>query len=308
MKRQNESGAGHSDHAEHDPGHGHHSYKGVALRRLMWSLAITTVVMIVEVVGGLLSGSIALVSDAGHMLTHAFAIAVSMFGILIARRPPCHHRTFGLLRAEVLAALVNGLFLIANPQFEVGDWVEWSDKELWIAAVGLVVNVVSILLLESSRHGDLNVGAVFVHMVGDAASSVAIVIAAVVIYFTDMVWIDPVISIGIALWIAVWATGLLRDTARVLLEMAPKGRDVEEIVEGLKQHFPAIVDSHNEHVWTITQDVIVFTAHIVVDMEQLPEGGANQWLDQVEQWLGEHYHVVESTIQMEPLTDKTGSV
>lgn len=288
--------------------HDHHNYKSVALNRLAWSLAITVAVMALEIAGGIWTNSMALISDAGHMLTHAFALAVSMFGILIARRPPCHHTTYGMLRAEVLAALVNGLFLVVVAVWIVVEAFErllnpapiLSGHMLWIATVGLAASAASILLLHGSRRKDLNIGAVFIHMIGDAVSSVAIVAAAVVIAFTGWTWLDPAISIGIAVWIVAWAAGLLKETARVLLEMAPKGRNVHDIVHGLKEHFPAILDTHNEHVWTITQDVIVFTAHIKVDISRVPEGDANQWLDRVEQWLAEHYHVAECTIQMEP--------
>ena len=301
-------------HHDRDRHHGHdhdhsHDYKSVAFTRLGWSLSITAVVMVVEVIGGWLSGSIALVSDAGHMLTHAFAIGVSMFGILVARRPACHHRTFGLMRAEVIAALVDGLFLVA-----VSGWIVFESVHrmmdpvpiltvhmLLIACLGLLVNIVSIFLLEGSRHGDLNVRSVFMHMVGDAASSVAIVISAFVIGATNWLWIDPAISIGIALWIVVWAYGLLKESARVLLEMAPKGRNVHEICGTMREAFPEVASTEREHVWMVNQEIIVFTAWLHVDMTNPALEDVAVWLARVEEWLGEEFNIAESTIQVLPL-------
>lgn len=293
---------GASEHHDHPS-----PYKSFALRRLAWSLGITTVVMLVEVVGGWLSGSIALISDAGHMLTHAFAIGVSIFAILIARRPACHHRTFGLLRAEVLAAWINGLFLILVALWivveAVGRFLHPRDiltgQMLLVAMLGLIVNVVSLVLLEGSRHGDLSIRSVFMHMLGDAASSIAVVGAALVIRRTQWVWIDPVVSIAIAMWIAVWAMGLLRESTRVLLEMAPKGHNVEEISASLRERFPMIVETSNEHVWTITQEVIVFSAHLHVDLNRLSVAQMNLWVHEVERWLAEKFNITESTLQVQ---------
>ncbi len=295
-------------HHSHDHGHDHdHNYKGVALQRLGWSLGITLVAMFLEIAGGYISGSIALISDAGHMLTHAFAITVSMFGIIIARRPRCHHRTFGLLRAEVLAALINGLFLMLVAIWIVvesyGRFVQPREiitgQMLLVAIIGLIVNIVSIFLLRGNREGDLNVQSVFMHMIGDAASSVAIIFVAIVIRYTQWNWLDPAISVLIAILIGIWAVGLLRESARVLLEMAPKGRNVHQITRAMCKKFPAIIGTDNEHVWTITQELIVFSAHIKVDATQIDSAALSDWLHEVEHWLADEFDVAESTLQVE---------
>ncbi len=280
------------------------NYKSFAFKRLIWSLIITVVVMVVEIVGGYISGSIALYSDAGHMLTHAFAIGVSLFGILIARRPACHHRTFGLLRAEILAALFNALFLFAVTGIIVYESIKrlihprdiLTFQMFGIALIGLVVNIISIALLESSRHGDLNIKGVFLHMIGDAASSVAIVITAVVIYFTDWVWLDPVVSMGIAVLILVWAWNLTKDSLRVLLEMAPKDKTAEDITSGLKEKFPRIEEITREHVWTITPEIIIFTAHLRIRGVGIEN--TDDFVFRVEKWLAEEFDIYESTLQI----------
>jgi cobalt-zinc-cadmium efflux system protein len=297
----------HANTHEHNHDHGHsHDYKGVALQRLGLSLGITVVVMFVEVAGGWYSGSIALISDAGHMLTHAFAIAVSIFGILMARQPVCHHRTFGMLRAEVLAAFINGIFLLGVSAWIIIESIErfmnpqslLTMQMLMVALLGLAVNIFSIFLLQGSRHNDLNIRSVFMHMIGDAASSVAIVIAAVVIRYTSWNWLDPAVSLLIALWIAVWALGLLKESARILLEMAPRGQFVHDISDAMRERFPAILETSHEHVWTITESVIVFSAHLLVDGDRLQRQGCNDWLETVEQWLAHEYKVTESTLQV----------
>jgi cobalt-zinc-cadmium efflux system protein len=163
-------------------------YRAVEKRKLLLSLAITAAMMVVEVIGGVLANSIALVSDAGHMFTHAFAIGISLVAIQIARRPPCHHRTFGLYRAEILAAFMNGLFLLLIVGVIIYEAVlrllQPRDvlglHMLAIALIGLAVNVASIYILHGST-ADLNVRSVFYHLIGDAASSIGIVGAAIVI-------------------------------------------------------------------------------------------------------------------------------
>lgn len=290
----------------HRHNHHQHDYKSHTLNRLGWSLGITAAIMVVEFIGGWLSGSIALVSDAVHMFTHVVALGISISGILIARKPVCHHRTFGLLRAEVVAAFINGLFLLVATAWIVFESVDrilhpqpiLTMQMLTVAIIGLTVNIISIFLLEGSRKGDINVHSVFLHMVSDAASSVAIVIAAIVIRFTNWIWLDPAVSIGIAILIVLWAGGLLRDSLRVLLEMAPKGHDVETITKAMKKQFPQIIDTSDEHIWTITPSVIVFTAHLKINLQESTSKQSNALLDDLENWLKGEFGISESTLQL----------
>ena len=298
---------------QHDEDHGHdhghdHAYKTLTVRRLGWSLVITAGAMVIEFVGGLLTGSVALVSDAGHMLTHAFALGIAIAGILVARLPACHHRTFGLLRAEVVAAFVNAMFLLAISVWiaieAVGRLLDpqpiLTQHMLGVAVFGLIVNLASVFLIEGSRHGDINVQSVFAHMIADAASSVAIVVAAIVIAYTGWLWLDPLVAMGIGLLIVVWAWGLLRESLRVLLEMAPKGRNIHHIVSALREQFPAIIDTQHEHLWTITPEVVVFSAHVTVDPSRVDPRQAEyrDWQDSVSVWLEKRFDVRESTLQV----------
>jgi cobalt-zinc-cadmium efflux system protein len=279
-------------------------YRAVEKRKLLLSLFITSVVMVVEVIGGILTNSIALISDAGHMFTHSFAIGISLIAIQIARKPPCHHRTFGLYRAEILAAFINGLFLILVVGIIVYEAVlriihprDVLGLQMFvIALVGLVVNVVSILILRGTTT-DLNVRSVFYHLIGDAASSIGIVIAAVVIFYTQWNIVDPIVSLGISALILYWAWGILKESSRILLEMAPTGLNIAIIGDDLKTTFPEIEELYNVHLWAITSDMLVFSAHI-----KLPNAiGASdhgELLARITTHLAENYNIIEATIQI----------
>lgn len=281
-------------------------YRTVDKRKLTLSLIITAVVMVVEIVGGILSHSIALISDAGHMFTHAFAITISLVAIIIASRPPCHHRTFGLYRAEILAAFINGLFLLVVGGLIIYEAIERiiSPEDvlaldmLVIALIGLVVNLVSIMILQGSHKRNLNIKGVFYHMIADAASSVGIVAAAIVIYYTKWNIIDPLVSIGISVIIVFWAWGILRESAKILLEMAPTGLNVDTIIDDLKQKFPQIKQLEHAHLWTITADMLVFSAHVLLEDPKQAAGEQSRVIAEINEYLQEKYHIIESTIQI----------
>lgn len=297
--------------SEHDH---HHSpftehlfeYRSLAWKKLVLSLAITGIVMIVELVGGLFTRSIALVSDAGHMFTHAFAIAISLVAIVIARKPPCHHRTFGLYRAEILAALINGLFLLLIVVIILHEAIGrilhpeevLSMSMLFIGLVGLITNIVSIVILQGVHRSDLNVKGVFYHMVGDAVSSVGIVLGAVIIHWTGWNMIDPLISIGISAIILYWAWGILKESATILLEMAPRGMNVDTIAADLKKTFPEIKNLSSVHIWMITADMLVFSAHILFDESVKVCPDHDRIIAQINEYLKKKYRIIESTIQI----------
>jgi cobalt-zinc-cadmium efflux system protein len=300
-------GVGNMENHTHDSAFSEHlfEYRAVAARRLGLSLTITLVVMVVQIVGGILTGSIALISDSAHMFTHSFAITISLVAIVIARRPPCHHRTFGLYRAEILAAFINGLFLlvvagiviyeavlrILNPQEVMGL------QMLVVALVGLGVNLASIAILQGTRSEDINVRSVFYHMVADAASSVGIVAAAVVIHYTRWNILDPLVSLGISALIVRWSWGILKDSTKILLEIAPTGLNIDMVTENLKREFPEIRRLYNRHLWTITAGMVVFSAH--VELEDLPASVRPRMVvARMNDYLAHKYGFVESTIQV----------
>ncbi|MFX0057358.1 MAG: cation diffusion facilitator family transporter [Candidatus Hodarchaeota archaeon] len=281
-------------------------YRSVERKRLIISLIITLTVMFLEIIGGIITFSIALISDAGHMFTHAFAIGISLLAILIARKPPCHHKTFGLYRAEVLAAFINGIFLLLivgiiiyeaidrflNPQEIVGFYM------FLIALIGLATNITSVLILQGSGSKSLNVRSVFYHMIADAASSIAIVVVSIIIFYTDFTFLDPLVSILISMIILYWAWSILKESVRILLEMSPKGLNIETIEQDLKKNFNEILDIFHSHLWTITPEMRVFSAHIVLndDNKNKPEEGL---ILKLNEYLSKKYNIAESTIQVD---------
>jgi len=263
--------------------------------------------MVVEFVAGFLTNSIALISDAGHMFTHSFAIAIALIAILIAQKPPCHHRTFGYYRAEVLAAFINGLFLILVAIVIVHESIErirnpvdvLGLEMLMVAFIGLATNVASIFILKGFKKSDINVKSVFLHLIFDAVSSVGVVIAGVLIYFYNWTILDPIMSIVISLLILYWAYGIIRQSIRILLESAPEGMDIDQIARELKEKFPHIVDIYNIHVWTITSDIVIFSAHLKMDITCERYQEREKVISDINDYLHTKYGILESTIQID---------
>jgi cobalt-zinc-cadmium efflux system protein len=256
---------------EHEESDHAHSHRAVERKRLILTMTLTGSTMVVEIVGGLLTGSLALLSDAGHMFTHFFALLVSFIAIKLAALPTSPKRSFGLYRVEVLAALLNGvtlLFIIAYICYEaVGRMITPAPiKELpmfFVAIVGLLVNLTSAVILLDVGKADLNVRSAFLHMVGDTASSVGIVIGAIVIYFTGWYIIDPLLSVLIAMVILVWSWNLLKDSINILLETAPRHIDIDDVIATIGKEAPEITDVHDVHIWEITSQMYSMTAHLV---------------------------------------------
>jgi cobalt-zinc-cadmium efflux system protein len=268
-------------------------------------MAITGSVMVAEVLGGYLTGSLALISDAGHMFTHLFALAISFAAIIIACKEPCHHRTFGFYRAEILAALFNSVFLFAVTAYIFYEAVQrllapqpvYGFEMFLVALLGLAANGLSIILLRGSIGGGLNVKSAFFHMLADAASSVVIIIGAIVVSLTGWYIIDPLLAIGISVLIFVWAWSLLKESVNVLLETAPKGMDVNTVTSELKKNLPEIVEITDMHIWEITSGMYSLTAHVRVNRACFENSkgfleGANRLLD-------EKYGIQHTTIQLE---------
>lgn len=277
MKHKHEPSHDYSDRA-HDHGvhlHEHtgqrHVHGSIAGKRVGLSIVLTGSMMVVEVVGGLITNSLALVSDAGHMLTHFIALAISYFAIRLAMRPVTEHRSYGWYRAEILAAFTNGVFLIGVTAYILYETVKRlispaqinTVEMLAVASLGLVVNVISAFLLGGAGKRDLNVRSAFLHMLGDMLSSIAIVAGGTVIFFTGWYVIDPLLSGLICVPILYWAFRLLRQSVGILLEFAPHGVRASEVHAYLCS-LDGVKDVHDLHVWQITTLMNSMTAHVVV--------------------------------------------
>ncbi len=261
--------------------------------------------MIVELVGGLLVNSVALLSDAWHMFTHCFAIGIGLIAIRIARNPPCHHKTYGMYRAEVLAAFVNGLFLLVIVGTIVYESIlrilnpgQISSFYMFLIALsGLGANIMSIMILKNS-HKSINVKSVFLHMIADAASSVGIVFAAIVIYYTNWVILDPLVAITISVLILFWAWSVLKESSRILLEIAPADLNIDIVGEALKKEFPDISEIFNMHLWTITPEILVFSAYMKVKGNIGSTDACSSLVSKIHDFLLENYNIIETTVQI----------
>ena len=284
--------------------------RGAGNRRLLAiSLALTAVVMVVQVVGAALSGSLALLADAVHMFTDAAALVIALIASIVAARPANDRRTFGYQRAEVLGALINGVILLVLSAWVaiegVTRLVEPSDVEvegslmLIVAVLGLAANGVAMWLLSSAQRTSINVRGAYLEVLGDLIGSAAVIVAAIVIVTTGWVQADAIASLFIAAMIVPRAIVLLREVVSVLVESAPQGTHVREIREHILAT-PGVVDVHDVHVWQLTRGAPVFTAHVVVDAASLSDGRAAGLLSELQSCLSRHFDVEHSTFQFEP--------
>jgi cobalt-zinc-cadmium efflux system protein len=296
----------HKPHFPHTPHHHHshsHDYKSLDRKKLLWSMGITVCVMFLEIGGGIISNSIALLSDAGYMFSHFFALLISYIAIRLAAMEPCHHRTYGLFRAEVLASLLNGVFLLGVTAIIVYESIqrllepeEIASRQMFIIAfIGLTVNLITILILRDSKKDDRNIKAAFMHMIADAISSIGVVGGAIIIHYTDLVFIDPLLGIAISILILIWAWGLIKDAVRVLLEYAPRGMETDKIKKLLQENDERIIDITDMHVIEITNGMYDLSATIVVSTESLKESG--EIIQRANELLLREFNINHSTIQ-----------
>lgn len=303
-------GAGH-DHAHGHAGHTHGAAGGTATAawrgRLRGALAITLTVMVVEIIGGILADSLALVADAAHMATDAVGLGMSLLAIHFANRPASERRTFGYARAEILAALANCLLLLGVGGYVLVEAVQrfvtpagtHGGLTIVFGLIGFVANSISLVLLMRGQAESLNVRGAFLEVAADALGSVAVILSAGVILLTGWQAADPIASLVIGVMIVPRTVKLLRETLDVLLESAPKGVDMAEV----RAHILAldgVEDVHDLHAWTITSGLPVLSAHVVVSTEVLSAIGHEKMLHELQECLGGHFDVEHCTFQLEP--------
>ncbi len=290
-----------------------HAHGADANRTRLWvAIAIIGVFLVVQLVGAALSGSLALLADAGHMSSDLIGLVVALVAAMVAARPATDRQTYGYRRAEVLGALVNGVVLVVVAVTvgvsAVGRLVTGVEGEahevaggpmLVVAALGLAANVAAMLVLRAGAKDSINLRGAYLEVLGDLVGSVLVIAAAVVILSTGFDAADPIASIAIAALIVPRAVVLLRDVVHVLFESAPADTDVAEIREHLLRA-PGVVAVHDVHVWQITSGSPVFSAHVEVEPEVFASGSAGALLDELGDCLSAHFDVAHSTFQLEP--------
>lgn len=273
-------------------------------RNMLGVLSITAGIMIAEIIGGLLANSLALLSDAGHMLTDMLALGLSLVAMRFARKPPTPTKTFGFYRLEILAAFFNGmLLLIISLYIFYEAYHRLVDPReikglfmLLVAAIGLLANGVGIAILRKSALRSLNVRSAFFHLVGDTISSAGVIVGGIVIICTGWYMVDPLISIligGLILW---GAYSLVRESIGILIEATPKDINVEEMIDDLLR-IEGVKEVHHLHLWTITSGIYAMSAHVLID--DLLISKSTQILEEIERLLQGRYSMEHITIQFE---------
>jgi len=284
---------------------GHHqvSRRAGQRKRLALALLLAAVYMVAEVVGGLLTNSLALLADAGHMLSDAAALGLSLFAVWIAERPPTPQRTFGYYRTEILAALANGAALLAvaiyifiEAYHRLSDPPQVQGAAMMAIAVGgLVVNILSMAVLHGGSDASLNVRGAFLHVLTDALGSIGAIAAGGLIWAYGWYLADPLISAGIGALVVYSTWRLLAESVAILMEYAPRGIDVDEVRDTIRAT-PGVLGVHDLHVWTITSGLDSLSAHVVTAGDREPAALLTDIRCTLERRFGIH-HI---TIQIEP--------
>ncbi|HAJ37974.1 MAG TPA: cation transporter [Chloroflexi bacterium] len=274
-------------------------------KRFLIAIGITLAILVAEIVGGLWTGSLALLADAGHVFLDVFALVLSFAAMRLSLRPADSRHTFGYHRFQVLAAFINGatLLLISFEIFREA-WARWQAPEpilagpmLVVAVVGLVANLLVAFTLHEHDHDDLNTRSAFLHVLGDAISSVGVIAAGAIILFTGWYWVDPLVSVLIGVIILLGAWRVLRESTHILNEGMPNGVTAEQVQAVMQTAAPGISNVHDLHVWTIRPGFVALSAHVVLDDQALSQ--AQLAMDAIKSALREHFAIEHTTIQFE---------
>lgn len=281
---------------------GHHESRHENKRRLTIVFAMTGVYLVAEIIGGLLTGSLALLADAGHMLTDVAALGLALFAIKLAERPATAARTYGYYRVEILAAFVNSIALIGIAAYILYEASRRIAKPpevdtggmLAVASVGLLVNLGGIVLLRKASHESLNIKGAYLELLADTVSSVGTIAAAIIMITTGWVYADAVVSVGIGLFILPRTWVLLRDAIGILLEGTPSDINLGALREAIEQ-LEGVAGVHDLHVWTLTSGVHAMSAHVVLSDEGTHEGV----LTAVQNRVSRDFRIAHVTVQVE---------
>jgi cobalt-zinc-cadmium efflux system protein len=284
--------------------HSHHEISRESSKRLRITLGIIFSIFILEVVGGLRSNSLALLSDAGHMLVDVLAVIISLFALSLARRPATRTRTYGFYRMEILAALANGVILIiisaaifyeAYRRFSEPPEVE-SGLMLGVGIIGLIANLISLRILRGVSRESLNVKGAFWHVLGDTISSFGVVAAGIVMLTTGFTMADPIVAIIIGIIVLTGAIRLVRESADILLEAVPSNINLEELAAEMKT-VSGVEEAHDLHIWTITSGILALSVHLTVEDQMVSR--TSEIVEKTQDLLAEKYNITHTTIQLE---------
>lgn len=282
-----------------------HDKTEVSTKRLVFTIFLNVAITVAQIIGGIVSGSLALISDAVHNLSDSISIVLAWLAQVLSRRPESGKSTFGYKRAEILAAFINAVTLIAISVFlvykAVGRFLEPQQVEskwmFWLGLLGLVANGVSVWILERDKNKNLNFKAAYLHLLGDALTSLAVIIGAALIYFYKMYWIDPAVTILISIYLFVHARSILKESVTILMQMAPTEIHVPEIKQRLDQ-IAELENIHHIHLWNLTDKLVHFECHLSLTTD-LRVSATEEIYKRVRNILHDEFGVEHVTIQFE---------
>lgn len=288
-------------HEEHKHLHDMSEIKG---RNLIAVILLNFIITAAEIIGGIIAGSLSLISDALHNFSDAISVIISYFAFMMTKKKNDERKTFGYKRAEILAAVINSSVLIIISLYLFKEaYIKLIKPEavnglyvIAVAAIALIANIFSVFLLEKGTHGDMNIKSTYLHLLSDALSSLAVIIGGAAIYFFKAYWIDPVLTILIGLYVLKESYEILKKAVNILMQGVPEGFDVEKIVEDLKK-IELIEDIHHVHLWSLTEKDVHFEAHANIKDIRISE--TKPLLEKIEHILDEHYGINHATIQFE---------
>lgn len=293
--------ASHSEHHAHS--HHHHHSETLRGKKLLGVTLLNGVITLAEIVGGILSNSLSLLSDAVHNLGDTLALLFAYIAHRIGKKKPTQQYTFGYKRAEIITAFLNALILILICLFLFREAVvRLYNPEpikgllmLIVALVGLAANWISVVVLQKDKDANINIKAAYLHLLGDTLSSVAVIIGGVAIYFFNILWIDPMITIVVGVYIIIHTWSVLKQSIDILMQSAPRNIDVSEIVDQIT-HLPHVEDLHHLHIWQLNEEQTHFEAHVCVS-EQMNMTQLTQLRETIETLLQQH-HISHTTLQI----------
>ena len=297
----------HSHDHHHDHGDGHaHSHQTHLQKKFKFAVLITFCVFLGELIGGIWSGSLALLSDAAHVMSDVFSLVISWLAIYLSTRPATASRTYGYHRAEVFAALINGVTLIG-----ISGWIFYAAYQRYmapteikvggmfiVACLGFAGNLLILWKLHGESHGNLNVRSAMLHVIGDTLSSVAVVVGGAIIYWTGWYPVDALLSFLIGGIIVIGAVNVTREAVHILLENSPRNADAETVATHLRGLDP-VKDIHDLHIWSLCSNYCALSAHVVVDENTTL--APDHILEEINAELQTHFGISHTTLQLEQI-------
>lgn len=284
--------------------HSHHPHE-VSNTRLIITILLNVLITIAQIIGGIVSGSLALISDAIHNFSDSVSVILAWVAQLLSRKPRTVKSTFGYKRAEILAAFINALALIGISVYLVFEAIERliNPKTVdaywmfWLGLLGLVANGISVIILEGEKNKNINIKAAYLHLLGDALTSVAVIVGAVLIWTLQIYWADSAVTILISVYIFVHTLKLLKESVTILMQMAPAEIDLPEVEERLMK-INELHNIHHIHVWKLTDKVIHFECHLTLE-DDIRVSETEQILKKVQKILIDEFDIEHVTIQFE---------